>query len=383
MASSRKSSPFKSLQKSARQTVRRLTQAPGASWKKVSRNLRHSRRENLKEIGSLQRDYTQNARWQMKNLFKTYQATLWRPLALVFGALALAGIVGMVLMYFRYTPARPLVTIGGHVIPRGEYLAKLDEVAGRPVLTKIVYSDLVRQAATKAGLMPTPAQIDARLADMQRRGQTLPPGDSVSDLRDGVALDIALENLRIAGVTVTDAEIADVYKRNTAKLTVPAQVQSILVVTQSAFAAQAAAGLLAKGETAAQVAAQPEMHVDGENGYHLNLSGLPPTLHDKIVNMALGMKPGQITTLPVANAFLIVKCLQKAPAHLPALPEIKDQLARAIKLQKAPSAAVEMVTLYKANKPSFDMDRYATYFSDIDRAQITPAPAAPKTASVP
>ena len=69
---------------------------------------------------------------------------------------------------------------------------------------------------------------------------------------------------------------------------------------------------------------------------------------------------------------------------MPSLTQMHDEIARLIKLQKAPSAGMEMAILYKANKPNFDMDRYSGYFSDIDRAEVPAAPpAAPKTASIP
>ena len=367
----RKRSPLRAIQKSASRGLGSLL--PGASLKKVSRSLHQGHKENVKEIGALKQDYTENFLWQVRHLFSTYRATLWRRIALLLAAITVAAVAGMILMYFRFTPVRPLVTIGNHVIQRREYMAKLDDVAGRAVLTKIVYSELVRQAATKAGLMPTPAQIDARIGEMKRRGQAIPTGDALPEFRNNLSLDLAMENLRIAGVTVSDAELAQVYKNNKAQLTEPAQVQSILVVAPSAFASQTALTLLSKGKTAAEIAALPDMHVDGENGYHLNLAALPPALHEKAVKIALNMQPGQITTLPVGTAFLVMKCLHKTPAYLPSLPEIKDQLTRAVQLQKAPTASEEMVKLYRANKPSFDMDRYEAYFSGIERAgQVAP-----------
>ena len=323
----------------------------------------------------MRREHADSVRWQFKHLFTTYKATLWRRIALLMGAITVAALAGMALMYFRFTPARPLVTIGKHVIQRREYLAKLDDAAGRAVLTKIVYSDLVRQAATKDGLMPTPSQVETRIDEMKRRGQQVPTGSSLPQFQEDLTLDMAMENLRIVGIKITPAELTDVYNRNKAQLTEPAQVQSILVVTQSVFASQTASGMLAKNRTASQIAAVPEMHVDGENNYHINFAALPPALHDKAVKTALSMEPGQITTLPLGNAFLVIKCLHKTAARLPALAEIREQLTRAVKLQKAPAASMEMVKLYRANKPSFDMDRYAGYFSGIENAEDTTANA--------
>ena len=375
MPSSRKHSPFKSFQRSAGRSLQEISKGPRASWRKIKHSLSKSHHENVQEIGTLRREHADSVRWQFKHLFTTYKATLWRRIALLMGAITVAALAGMALMYFRFTPARPLVTIGKHVIQRREYLAKLDDAAGRAVLTKIVYSDLVRQAATKDGLMPTPSQVETRIDEMKRRGQQVPTGSSLPQFQEDLTLDMAMENLRIVGIKITPAELTDVYNRNKAQLTEPAQVQSILVVTQSVFASQTASGMLAKNRTASQIAAVPEMHVDGENNYHINFAALPPALHDKAVKTALSMEPGQITTLPLGNAFLVIKCLHKTAARLPALAEIREQLTRAVKLQKAPAASMEMVKLYRANKPSFDMDRYAGYFSGIENAEDTTANA--------
>lgn len=362
--------------------MKALRKSASLTWKNFSRRISRSHQENVRDIKSLKQGQVNNARWQIKHLFTTYQATLWRRIALLMGAVAIASLSGVALMYFRFTPARPLVTIGKHVIQRREFQEKLEGAAGQAVLSKIVFSDLVRQAAVKAGEMPTATQIDARLADMQRHGQTLPTGEALSTLREDASIDMAMENLRIAGITVTPAEIAQVYSRNKAQLTEPAQVQSILVVAPSSFGAQTATSLLSQGKTAAQMAAVPEMHVDGENNFHINLASLPLPLHKKIVQTALDMKAGQVATVPVGSGFLIIKCLQKTPAHLPSLPEIQEKLTRAMKLQKAPSTSVEMAKLYSANKPSFDMDRYAAYFSSIERAEVAAA-GAPKANATP
>ena len=372
MLSPSKPNPLKALQKSA-----------ALSWKNFRRSVSRSHQENVKDIHSLKQEQVRNLRWQVQHLFTTYQATLWRRIALVMGAITVAALAGMALMYFRFTPARPLVTIGKHVIQRREFQEKLESAAGQSVLTKIVFSELVRQAAVKAGEMPTASQVDARLADMQRQGQALPAGETASSLREDATLDMAMENLRIAGIAVTPVEIAQVYSKNKALLIQPAQVQSILVVAPSSFGAQNAATLLSQGKTAAQIAAVPEMHVDGENNFHINLASLPLPLHKKIVQSALDMKPGQITSVPVGTGFLVIKCLHKTPTHLPSLPEIQEKLTRAVKLQKAPSTSVEMAKLYKANKPSFDMDRYAAYFSGIDRAEVAGPAETPKANAAP
>ncbi len=329
-----------------------------------------------------------SAGWQL-SLRQRFAKTLavprekrWRQAALLLGTVAAISVIGNVLMYFRFTPARPLVTVGSHVIQDREYRALVDSAAGQPVLTRLVFSELIRQAAAKAGATPTNAQIDARIADLQRQG--LAPAGVVSpELRQNLALNLALENLRIAGIPASDAEVAAFYKDHADVFAQPAQVNSVLVVTPREYLAQTAAGLLAHGKTPAQIAAEPDMKVDGQNGFHLNLDALPPAAHQAMVSAALAMKPGQIKVMPLGNAFLSVKCLSRHPGSLPALLEVRDRAARLVKLQKAPTDSAELATLYRANTPRFDVDRYAAYFSGIANTDASLPPAVPKTASLP
>ncbi len=305
----------------------------------------------------------------------------WRQAALLLGTVAAVSVAGNVLMYFRFTPARPLVTVGNHVIQDREYRALVDNAAGQPVLTRLVFSELIQQAAAKAGVTPTDAQMDARIAELQQQGQA-PAGTVSPDFRTNLALNLALENLRVAGIPASDAEVAAFYKEHPAVFAQPAQVNSILVVTQREYLAQTAAGLLAKGKTPAQMAAEADMKVDGQDGFHLNLAALPPATHQAVVSAALAMKPGQIKVMPVGDAFLSVKCLSSHSGSQPPLPQVRDRAVRLVKLQKAPTDSAELATLYQANTPRFDIDRYAAYFSGINNADTLP-PAVPKTASLP
>ncbi len=305
----------------------------------------------------------------------------WRQAALLLGTVAAVSVAGNALMYFRFTPARPLVTIGPRVIHDQEYRALVDSAAGQPVLTRLVFSELIQQAAAKAGVTPTAAQIDARIAELQHQGQA-PAGTVSPEFRDNLALTLALENLRIAGIPASDAEVSAFYKQHAAVFAQPAQVNSVLVVTQREYLAQTAASLLAHGKNPAQMAAEPDMKVDGQDGFHLNLAALPPPAHQAVVSAALAMKPGQIKVMPLGDAFLTVKCLSSHPGSLPPLPEVRDRAIRLVKLQKAPTDSAELAVLYKTNTPRFDIDRYAAYFSGIANADVPLPTATPKTASL-
>ena len=58
------------------------------------------------------------------------------------------------------------------------------------------------------------------------------------------------------------------------------------------------------------------------------------------------------------------------------LPLVREEVARQVRLQKAPSDQAELAALYRANPPSFDMAKYGRYFSDIPTA----APPQPRPA---
>lgn len=308
---------------------------------------------------------------------------LWRRIAGALGAAVAVSIAGNLALFYHFTPTRPLVTVGNRVIQKREYEGALEAAAGKPVLVKIIFTELIQQAAAKAGLTPTSAQIDQRLAEMSRRGTPTPAGLDKEQIRQNIGLTLALENLRIQGLQASDAEIADYYRKNAAQIAQPARVQSILVVTRSEFEAQTAAALLAKGLNAHQMAAQPEMHVDGENDFHLDLNSLPDSLHRSVLGTALAMKPGQITTLPLGGGFLTLKCLRKDAPDMPPLSQIREQVARLVKLEKAPSADSELALLYRANRPKFDIERYAGFLDDLRHPDPTMPMAVPSAAGTP
>lgn len=302
----------------------------------------------------------------------------WGPRAV--GVVAAVSLIVNVLQYARYSPWRPLVTVGHRVVRQREYMADLDGAAGKAVLTKIVYAELVRQAATQAGVMPTAQDVGARLAALRQHSpQPLPPEDQIWGQ---VQLQMAMENLRMRGTTATDAEIAQYYAQHKADFSKPAHAQTTLVVTTSAADAARAAQMLAAGKSESQIAALPGMHVAGIGGFSVNIGSLPPAVRQQVGQAVMALPIGAVKTLPIApKVFFVLKPQAREEAQVASLPLVREDVARAVRLEKSPSDQVEMTTLYRANPPSFDMAKYGSYFSDVPVATSTPA--GPKTASLP
>ncbi len=296
--------------------------------------------------------------------------------------IAVCSVAANFVQYFRYSPSRPLVTVGHRVVSHGEYLADLDGAAGKQVLSRIVYGELILQGAAKAGLLPTPQDVDARIADLRRQSQQALPSDDV--LYDQVRTQMALENLRLQGITATEAEVTAFYDQHKAQLAVPGRVNTTIVVTQSAADAARATKDLADGETEAQIAAEPGMHVGGVNGFNINLSALPAAQGNAIKQAAVSLPLGTSRTFRIGpTVYLTLEPHSRDAGGLAPLSQMHDQVARLVRLQKAPTEAQELATLYHASPPSFQMARYASYFSDVPPAAPANAVPSRKTASLP
>ena len=228
--------------------------------------------------------------------------------------------------------------------------------------------------------MPSPHDVDARLADLRRHAaRPLPPDDQ---LWNQVQLQLALENLRMRGATATDAEIADYYAQHRADFSTPARTNTTLIYTTRAADAARAERLLAAGKTEQEIAAQPGMRVAGVGGFNVNVSRLPPAMGQELEQMALTLPVGKVKTLLLAkNVFFTLRPQQREDAVQPSLAQVHDQIARLVRLQKSPSERDELITLYHANPPNFDMAKYGSYFSDVPPAP--PAGTGPKTSSLP
>lgn len=291
--------------------------------------------------------------------------------------IAIVSIISNVLIYERFNTRKPVITVGSQPISRFEYEAATEKASGMPVLKKIVYSDLVLQAAKKAGVMPTKAEVDARLADLEAKSpqvsqQVAANPDTVTDL----TTQMALENLQIQGVTASDAEIQAYYNRNKAQFSKPSQVQTTMVISQNKADSGKAEQLLRQNVSPEGIASQPGLRVAGVGGTNVNLGGLAPALRQEIGKTVLSMKVGQIRTVPVGNFFLTFKAKSTQATEVPPLAKIKDQVARAVKLQKAISPQEEILALYKSNPPVFNNPKYADFFKDVQTAE-----AQEKTAS--
>ena len=305
----------------------------------------------------------------------------------VLTALLAISLVTNVLLYFRYSSSRPLVTVGSAVITKKQFQDQLEHDDGQPVLTKLVYTALVTQAAARAGVTPTDADVAGRMQAIERQApQVLAPysrdPDKLAQFRQDLTTSMALENLRIQDVALAPAQISEFYERHKASFGLPQQTLTTTVVTQNAVDAATAADLLRQNDPPDVIGRQPRLRVVGIGGYSPDLQALPPAVKQQTSDWAQTAAVGAVKSFQAGAYFLTFRVSGRRPSVIPPLSEVRGAVERAARLEIAPSEPEEIARLYRNMKPAFNSDKYAAYFSSIDQYPLT-AGSTKKTAAVP
>ncbi len=309
--------------------------------------------------------------------------------ARVLAVVAVLSLLANVLLYLRYSSGRPLVTVGSEVITKKQYQDQLEHQAGADVLSKMVLTKLVMQAAAQAGVTPTDQDVKNELASIERRSpQVLSPfvqdAQKMAEFQTDLTTKMALENLQIKDVALTPAEVAAYYSRHQADFKLPQQIQTITVVTQNPVDASTAADLLRQNERPDAIGRQPRMGVIGINGYNPDLSALPPAFKQQISKGIQAMKTGEVRTFHGGPWYLSMRVSKNNNAALPPLSQVQEQVEHQARLEKAPSALKTMARLYQTAKPTFhyDPEKYQAYFNAIQNYPLD-NDSGKKTARVP
>jgi foldase protein PrsA len=294
-------------------------------------------------------------------------------LVVLLALVAITSLAGNVLLYKRYSSQRPLMTIGPERIQIGEYRDKLDYEFGKATLNKMAYTMLILQEAKKANVLPTDADVDERIAAIERRvpkaleearGNT----HKMAELKRNLRAEIALENLTIKDVKVSDAEIRAFYDKNKALFQVPTQARTTIVLAQNAVDAASAAALLKnKSMTPQVIANQPRLAVIGINGFNPNWNALPVDGQAKLGKAIMATPVQGVTTVQVGNHFFVARIDGRANSGIEAFQKVRPTLERAVRLKKAEPREVVLARLYKGAQISFEVGKYAAYFQDIEK----------------
>jgi len=293
----------------------------------------------------------------------------------VLAVLLILSLAVNVLLYLRWSTSRPLVTVGSAVITKKQFQDQLEHDEGQPVLTKLVFTALVSQAADRAGVTPTGSDIDGRIEAIQRQSpQVLTPyaGDpaKIAQFRQDLTTSMALENLRIRDVALSPAQITEFYDRHKSDFALPQQVTTTTVVTQNGVDAATAAALLRQNDPPDVIGRQPRLRVVGIGGYRPDLQALPQAVQKQTSDWAQHAGIGEVKTFQAGAYLMTFRVNKRLPALVPPLSQVRGEVERSARLALAPSQQEELARLYQNTKPSFNSDKYAAYFTEIEQYPI-------------
>lgn len=286
--------------------------------------------------------------------------------------LLVLSVAANVLLYLRWSTSRPLVTVGSAVITKKQFQDQMEHDEGQPVLTKLVFTSLVSQAAAREGLTPTASDIDGRIEALQRQSpQVIAPYVSdpvkMAQFRQDLGTEMALENLRIHDVALSPAQITEYYSRHKTDFALPEQTLTTTVVSPNATDAATATALLRQNTPPDVIGRQPRLRVVGIGGYRPDMQTLPAAFKRQTNDWAAHAGAGTVKTFQAGSFYLTFRVTKRLPATVPPLAQVRGEVERAARLASAPTQPEELARLYQSAKPSFNSDKYAAYFASVDQ----------------
>jgi hypothetical protein len=270
----------------------------------------------------------------------------------------LCSLLGNYLLFERYSSSRSVALVNDQVIRRKDLDDRLDCLYTTNVLRQMILTSVIVQAAQKANCMPTTADVAAAEQQMERTEPTILTQARTQDptltiFSEQIKSQLALRNLRIQSVSVSDSQARAFYAAHQSQFHLPAQSQTTLALAMDSLAAQSTVAMLQNGESAEMVAKQPGVRVVGINA--APISSLP----DGISHTVLQMKSGQVRSFPVGGHFVVVRIEKAAPATTPSYQTIRPQVEIDARLAKAPPVDALLARLVADAQIKIESDKYA------------------------
>ena len=288
-----------------------------------------------------------------------------------------------VFLVSKFSSQRAFAQTAGKKITYGTYQNALETRFGRETLRRLVLTQLIGDAARKAGVYPSEAEVAAYDAEMQRttpllyEAQRLKVQESQTALQQEMATLLALENLRIQNIEISPVELQNWWRKNHARLRLPIQAQTIMVATPPHDPVKAAKirSLLAGEIPPYLIAKEPDTQVVGIGGYEPDWANMPPNAAQMLNETIFRLQQGEVTSVDTDKATYTIRLLAQTGgakgqvADFETLPKpLQEQVARVARLEKAPTVATTLKKLYKEAHIVWEMTPYAAYLNDLEAA---------------
>ena len=177
------------------------------------------------------------------------------PVIAVVAALAVVAIVWVVV-----TRATAVAIVNGQRITRREFVNRLEQVTGEQVLSDLINEQLIEQAAKKAKITVTSAEVEAEMEKL--REQIGPSFESVlaqygmttEDLRKNMELNLLVFKVSTKDITVTDEALMAFFEENKSDYDQPEMVRASHILVEDEEKAKEIQSKLAEGADFAELA---------------------------------------------------------------------------------------------------------------------------------
>ncbi|MDH7568827.1 MAG: peptidyl-prolyl cis-trans isomerase [Armatimonadota bacterium] len=258
---------------------------------------------------------------------------------------------------------KPAAKVNGRVIPRERFYEILERATGAQLLINLISEELILEEAEKQKLLPTDADITRRLADVRKANPQAFAGLSEMEARRQVQVSLAIRNLALKGVTVSDAEVKQAFEKFRPQFDQPETVEVRRAVFKTREEAEAAHNTLQKAGVEFTVVLgknidHPEFRQnagnlppfvrtqDPRNPYVFFLRGQDGQLVPQPADLLLG--PGvaqkifglpekgvsEVLPCPSPKGFQVIQVVRHNPAKKGTLEEWKERIREQLMIEK-------------------------------------------------
>jgi foldase protein PrsA len=255
--------------------------------------------------------------------------------------------------------AKPLdvASVNGRTLSEREFVrrcetfvgGRTDTAVGYLVLQEWIQQTLAEDEAHKKNLLPTPAQLNERVRELQKKfeagGEKFEDwlafrGRTAETFREDVRQQLIAENLLTEGIDISDVEVQLYYANNKQVIGTPAQLRVSRITVNDRKVAQEVDAALKQGGSFEELAGKRSLDEYRERGGHVpgaieadpKAKGpVEPELMEKLIKLERGKVLGPVK---LDDYWVFVRLDEKLAASVPPLSDVQELLRANLKVQK-------------------------------------------------
>ncbi|MDI6637384.1 MAG: peptidyl-prolyl cis-trans isomerase [Bacillota bacterium] len=271
-------------------------------------------------------------------------------------AIVVLGLVAIGAVW-TYSDLRAVAKVNSASITWKEFHSALEKQSGRQLLAKMIREELIKQGAARYNIQVTDEDVAAEVDKLKAQfgsdaglEQALSQyGMTLDDLRDQIRTNLLLEAIASKDVTVSDDEVKKYYEEHKDEFKEPEQVRARHILVKDEKTAKEIEKELAGGADFAELAkAKSEdpgsKDKGGDLGY-FERGAMDPAFE----KAAFALKIGE-TSGPVKSSFgyHIIRVEDRKPERIPPLEEVRNEVVKRLKREKAKPASTVISELKDA-----------------------------------